>query len=403
MARDTRDPASKESKIMPDEALSGAKSSGGQKRPPERYRRRNRGRPKNGRRPQTFAALDLGTNNCRLLIARASGDGFKVIDSYSRVVRLGKGLATSGELSQDSMDAAIEALGVCAKKMKSRRVKRWRCVATEACRKASNGQSFLDRAKADAGINLEIISPRVEARLAVMGCLNLIDTTKDVALVIDIGGGSTELSWVDIRRLRDPESQTRIHRPPISAWASLPVGVVTLSELVPEHDNRDVWYTDMKDKVRGAIQEQGCQTRFTKAFRDGRGHLIGTSGTITSLAGIHLKLPYYQREKVDGLWLRSIDAVRIARDMASKSPKERAKEPCVGEDRARLLVAGCAITDVICEMWPSKMIRVADRGLREGMLMGLMQQSQKINITEPAENPDQIPGQDPDQAPQSNG
>jgi len=172
----------------------------------------------------------------------------------------------------------------------------------------------------------------------------------------------------------------RVHRPPISAWASLPVGVVTLSEMVPEHDDREVWYADMKAKVRDAIKEQGCETRFTKTFKDGRGHLIGTSGTITSLAGIHLKLPYYKREKVDGLWLRSIDAIKVARDMASLSPKERAKEPCIGDDRARLLVAGCAITDVICELWPSKMIRVADRGLREGMLMGLMKQSQKINI-----------------------
>jgi len=200
-------------------------------------------------------------NNCRLLIARASGDSFKVIDSYSRVVRLGKGLTSTGRLSEESMDAAIEALTVCAKKMKSRRVKRWRCVATEACRKAENGQEFLDRAKSESGINLEIISGRVEARLAVMGCLNLIDTSKDVALVIDIGGGSTELSWVDIRRLRENPEEIRVYRPPISAWASLPVGVVTLSEMFPEHDDRETWYNDMKDKVRDAITEQGCTTR----------------------------------------------------------------------------------------------------------------------------------------------
>jgi len=384
---------------MPDGDLSGVENpTGGQTTSQVRTRRRSNGRSKKGRRPQTFAALDLGTNNCRLLIARASGDGFKVIDSYSRVVRLGNGLASTGKLSQESMDAAVEALAVCAKKMKARRVKRWRCVATEACRKASNGQEFLDRVKAEAGVNLEIISARVEARLAVMGCINLIDTTKDVALVIDIGGGSTELSWVDIRRLRNSQSIMRVHRPPISAWASLPVGVVTLSEMVPEHDDREVWYTDMKAKVRDAITQQGCETRFTKTFKDGRGHLIGTSGTITSLAGIHLKLPYYKREKVDGLWLRSIDAIKVARDMASRSPAGRAKEPCIGEDRARLLVAGCAITDVICELWPSKMIRVADRGLREGMLMGLMKQSQKINI-----NQSQVPESNAEDSSETDG
>lgn len=379
---------------MPDGDMSGSGvsetgQSDAQKPTRRRTKRRSSGgnRPQ-GKRPPTYAALDLGTNNCRLLVARASGDSFKVVDSYSRVVRLGKGLTATGRLSDESMQAAVEALTVCAKKMKARRVKRWRCVATEACRKAENGQEFLDRVKSEAGISLEIISARVEARLAVMGCLNLVDTTKDVVLVIDIGGGSTELSWVDVRRLVDPENKARVHRPPISAWASLPVGVVTLSERVPETDDRATWYEAMKQVVRDEITKAGCETRFTNAFKSGKGHLIGTSGTITSLAGIHLKLPYYQRDKVDGLWLRSSDAIRVARDMASRSPTERAKEPCIGEDRAKLLVAGCAITDVLCEMWPSKMVRVADRGLREGMLMGLMQQSQKVNVVKEASSDD---------------
>jgi len=333
-------------------------------------RRRSKRRSGGRRKISSYAALDLGTNNCRLLIARPNGESFRVIDSYSRVVRLGEGLQTTGRLSQSSMDAAVDALGVCSRKMRNRKVKRWRCVATEACRKAENGAEFLSRVKSETGINLEIISARVEARLAVMGCLNLVDPTK---------GGSTELSWVDVRKLREQGDNMRVHRPPISAWASLPVGVVTLSELVPEHDNREIWYHDMKTAVKNAISEQGCETRFTKAFSGGRGHIIGTSGTITSLASIHLKLPQYRRDKVDGLWFRSADAVRVARSMAARSPAERALEPCIGEDRSKLLVAGCAIIDVLCEMWPSKMIRVADRGLREGMLMGLLQQSQKIN------------------------
>lgn len=364
---------------MPDEIQSGSEPALTPQDESAPRAARRPARPKNGkrrphtgqRRSQTFAAIDLGTNNCRLLIARETPNGFRVIDSYSKVVRLGHGLAHSGELAQESMDAAVEALKVCARKMKSKQVKRWRCVATEACRRADNGKEFLARVKDEAGIALEVISPRVESRLAVMGCVKLVDPAKDVALVIDIGGGSTELSWVDIRKLSDQEN-TRIHRPPISAWASLPLGVVTLSDAVPEHDDRETWYEDMKQAVRDAIRDQGCETRFTRAFEEGRGHLIGTSGTITSLAGIHLKLPYYQRGKVDGLWLRSRDAVAVARDMASRSPEDRAKEPCIGSDRARMLVAGCAIIDVICEKWPSKMIRVADRGLREGMLIGLM-------------------------------
>ncbi len=371
---------------MPDTEPSGSEvssASGSGKR------RRSGRRPRNrGAMPATFAALDLGTNNCRLLIAREQGDSFRIIDSYSKIVRLGQGLAATGALSQASMDAAVDAIGVCARKMKSKKVKKWRCIATEACRRASNGEAFIQRVKQETGISLEIISARVEARLAVMGCINLIDPTKDVALVVDIGGGSTELSWVDIRKLRDPNHVMRTHRPPISAWASLPVGVVTLSERVPETGDRDTWYEEMKQVVRDCIDEAGCSTRFTKTFEQGKGHIIGTSGTITSLASIYLKLPYYQRDKVDGLWFRSHEAVKVARLMASKSPEERAKEPCIGADRSRLLVAGCAITDVICEMWPSKMIRVADRGLREGMLMGLMNRSQTIRVLPDQETAD---------------
>ena len=348
---------------------------------PAEHKPTSRGRKPSsrGRKSNSYAALDLGTNNCRLLIARPAGDGFQVVDSYSKVVRLGKGLSATGRLSDESIGLAVDAIGVCARKMKSKQVRRWRCVATQACRQASNGEAFLKTVKAETGVSLEIISPRVEARLAVMGCLNLIDMGKDVALVVDIGGGSTELSWVDVRKLRNPYGIIRVHRPPISAWASLPVGVVTLSEQIPEHEDRATWYQDMKDRVRECIIDAGCETRFVNTFKAGKGHLIGTSGTITSLAGIHLKLPYYQRDKVDGMWMPTQAAVDIARDMASRDFDSRAKEPSIGPDRAKLLVAGCAITDVLCEMWPSDRVRVADRGLREGMLMGLMQQSQKLN------------------------
>ena len=371
---------------MPDRILSAGESldNDGKEKPTKPRRRKNRSNSLGNKSPKKdhplYAAIDLGTNNCRLLIARPVDGGFKVIDSYSKVVRLGVGLESTGLLSKESINNAVDALYVCAKKIKTHRVKRWRCVATEACRKALNGKYFLDRVKKETGLSLEIISPRVESRLAVMGCINLIDTTKNVALVVDIGGGSTELSWVDVRRLKDENLSTKIYRPPISAWASLPIGVVTLSERIPELNDRALWYENMKTVVRDEINKSNCKNRFVNIFNEGKGHIIGTSGTITSLAGIHLKLPYYQRDKVDGLWLRTSDAIKVSRYMSSLSPLERAKEPCIGEERAKLLVAGCAITDVICEIWPSKIIRVADRGLREGMLMGLMQQKQKVTI-----------------------
>ncbi len=363
---------------MPDATRSGAGLSNREAAPGSVLRRKRR-RQVSRRSGKVYAALDLGTNNCRLLIARPTVRGFRVIDSYSKVVRLGVGLASSQKLSQESMDRAVEAILICSKKMQAKSVKRWRCVATQACRLADNGEAFLKRVKSETGIALEVISPRVEARLSVMGCLNLVDVSKDVALVVDIGGGSTELSWVDVRRLRDNRMELKVHRPPISAWASLPVGVVTLSEQVDKILEPAVRYEIMKDKVRQAVEESGCESRFVNVFKQGQGHMIGTSGTLTSLAGIYQKLPYYQRVHIDGSIMPTQEAVDIAKRLALLSVTERAKEPCIGEDRAHLLVAGCAITDVLCELWPCEYIRVADRGLREGILMGLMGRVQKIN------------------------
>ena len=358
---------------MPDESESG---SGGESLNGGSRRRSGR-KPRKSGRSQYFGAVDLGTNNCRLLIARSMQNGFQVVDSYSNVVRLGAGLARTGQLAEPNMDAAIEAIKVCAAKMKAKSVKRWRCIATQACREASNGEEFMRRVKEETGLSFETISPRVEARLSVMGCMNILDLEKEIALVIDIGGGSTELSWVDIRKLNANKMSRRISRPPISAWTSLPVGVVNLSEMYPE-DPADLigWFESMKDYVREKIDDNDCANRFSNTFKDGRGHLVGTSGTITSLAGVHLKLPYYQRNKIDGIWVDSHHIMSTANRLSTMSIEERQKEPCIGMDRATMLVAGCAILEVIYELWPSDRIRVADRGLREGMLMGLMNKTQ---------------------------
>lgn len=360
---------------MPEDIVSGSDDAGSDKSLSDAPSQRRRSRGRRGK-AQYFGAVDLGTNNCRLLIARARPDGFQVVDSYSAVVRLGAGLATTGALSEQSMDAAVAAIKVCAKKMKAKSVRRWRCIATQACREASNGDEFIKRVKEETGLGFETISARVEARLSVMGCINIIDRNKEVALVIDIGGGSTELSWVDVRRLNS-ETNAKLHRPPISAWASLPIGVVNLSEKFPERpDDLAGWYLDMKNHVRHHIREQGCEQRFVNTFKDGRGHIVGTSGTITSLAGVHLKLPYYQRDKIDGIWMQSADITETARYLTSLPLSEREAEPCIGRDRATMLSAGCAILDVVNELWPSEKTRVADRGLREGILMGLMNKTQ---------------------------
>jgi len=335
-------------------------------------RRRNRyGQTYTG---PTYGALDLGTNNCRLLVAVPQGPGrFRVVDAFSRIVRLGEKLGETGTLSDGAMERTMAALQVCADKLKRRSVEHVRCIATQACRSAANGEAFLAEAKATTGLSLEIITPREEARLAVMGCLALVDREVDAALVVDIGGGSTELSWIDVKELRAREARGLKMSPPIVGWASIPLGVVTVSELFPEPElGREAWYAAMKAHVAERLPVPDGAARLRGAFDAGAAHLVGTSGTITSLAGVHLELDHYDRSKVDGVWLSTPEANAAARRLESKVQAERALEPCIGPDRADLVLAGCAIFEAIMEAWPTPRLRVADRGLREGVLMSLM-------------------------------
>ena len=311
----------------------------------------------------TYGALDLGTNNCRLLIARPAPDGFVVIDAFSRVVRLGEGLATSGRISDAAMDRAVAALAVCAEKLRRRHVSLARSVATEACRRAVNGRHFVERVRQETGICLEIIAPEEEARLAMLGCHRLLEPGDGPALIFDIGGGSTELVLVDT----DGEGT-----PKIKCWWSAPWGVVSLTESEGRHfsepDERLAAYGRMKERVRHAFR------RFSELL-PARGddiRLLGTSGTVTTLASVHLALPSYDRRAVDGLMMPSGDMRRVNAMLSSMSLEERSELPCIGAERADLVVAGCAILEAIMDIWPAKTLGVADRGIREGILRSLM-------------------------------
>jgi exopolyphosphatase/guanosine-5'-triphosphate,3'-diphosphate pyrophosphatase len=345
--------------------------------PPERPTPEPASRDRNGRgdRPSCYAALDLGTNNCRLLIASPAGHGFRVVEAFSRIVRLGDGLSRTGRLDPAAMDRALAALKVCAEKVRRRHVLRLRAVATQACRTAENAGEFVDRVEAETGLRLRVISPREEAQLSVAGCVTLLDRSAEAALVVDVGGGSTELSWVDLGDgvLEPGRRPAPPHRLPIRAWLSIPVGVVTLAERFPEPDPGDgAWFRAMVDHVRGHIEGFSHAERFRSAFAAGRAHLIGTSGAITSLAGLHLGLRRYDRNRIDGLWLERSDCEAAAHRLLALTPKARAAEPCIGPDRADLVLAGAAILQAVQELWPCERVRVADRGLREGLLLSLM-------------------------------
>lgn len=290
----------------------------------------------------------------------------RIVDAFSRIVRLGEGLSQTGRLSDAAMERTIDALKVCADKIARRGVTRSRCIATQACRAASNGQEFLHRIRAETGLEFEIISTAEEARLAVAGCADLIDQTASAGLIFDIGGGSTEVSFV---RPAPPGGKART--PEIAGWFSIPYGVVNLCEAWGGREVSRATYDAIVAAMRAEIAAFGDPAGLRPAFEAGEGHLLGTSGTVTSIAGVHLSLQRYRREAVDGIWL-SIDEARSVTERLRSMPfEERSREPCIGPDRADLVIGGCAILEALVCEWPSARVRVADRGLREGILHGL--------------------------------
>ena len=315
----------------------------------------------------TYAALDLGTNNCRLLVARPSGDGFHVIDAFSRIIRLGEGITASGRLNEAAIERAVEALGICRDKMRNRDVTRARLIATEACRAAANGEEFLARVAQEVGLELEVIDRGTEAELAASGCTPLIDPQVDGVILFDIGGGSSEL----VRLARSAPVERGPPLPEIESRVSLPVGVVTLAERHGGHQVTREVYEAMVAEVAVFVDRFAarCGSRSVEHM-----HMLGTSGTVTTIAGVHLNLRRYERRRVDGCWMSLEQVTLVTERLLAMSYDERAANPCIGVDRADLVLAGCAILEAIRRAFPCRRLRVADRGLREGMLVKMMRQ-----------------------------
>jgi len=316
---------------------------------------------------EIMAALDLGTNNCRLLVARHAGTGFHVIDAFSRIVRLGEGVSQTGRLSEAAIDRTLDALKICAGKMARRGVTLSRAVATEACRRAENCADFVARTFSETGVRLDIITTGEEAQLAFKGCLPLLDKHRPYAIVFDIGGGSTELGWLRFRPNQPPE---------MVAWHSVPLGVVSMTERFGTEpapgESSEAFYDRMVELVAQHLEPLHRAVAARRAIGAGEVQMLGTSGTVTTLAGIRLGLPRYDRGQVDGSYLDFADVERISTDIAQRDVAGRAAIPCIGQERADLVLSGCAILSAICRLWPVGRLRVADRGVREGILMSLM-------------------------------
>jgi exopolyphosphatase/guanosine-5'-triphosphate,3'-diphosphate pyrophosphatase len=327
---------------------------------------------------RAYAALDLGTNNCRLLVAQPSRRGFRVIDAFSRIIRLGEGVAASGRLSEEAIERTIDALKVCAAKMERHQVRRAGLIATEACRLAHNAPQFLSRVRAETDLDIQVVSREVEARLAVSGCASLIDRTCDLALVFDIGGGSSELIWLDLARHRRrfngaPPDRLQV-QDSIVAWTSLPAGVVTLAERYGGRAVDAGTFEAMVSHVTELLAPFIARNRLRQRMAGKRTQLLGTSGTVTTVAGVHLDLPRYDRSKIDGFWLSVSHARAVTARLLASSHAQRAAQPCIGTERADLVLAGCAILEAVLRAWPCECLRVADRGLREGILATLMEE-----------------------------
>lgn len=326
-----------------------------------------------------YAALDLGTNNCRLLIAEAA-DGneafgnlpkLKVLDSFSRIVRLGEGVAQTGDLCEQAMERTVAALRQCRKKLSRHKVTHARFVATEACRRAGNGAEFVSRVEQEVGIPIEIITNQEEARLAFLGCSSLLSLQAEKAIVFDIGGGSTELMWVDVGREND-RAATGAGLPDVCGWTSIPNGVMNLADRFGGQAFADVTFDDMVSFFQNQLLAFDEANNIAEAVEEERVQLLSTSGTVTTLAAIHLDLPRYDRTRVDGSNIKVSDIRATTKKLRAMRPSARFNHPCIGPDRADFIIAGCAIFDAISSLWPTAEITIADRGVREGIILSMM-------------------------------
>jgi len=324
---------------------------------------------------QIYAALDLGTNNCRLLIASPktgeektgafAAPSLKVLDSFSRIVRLGEGVSTTGNLSEGAMQRTRAALAACQKKLSRYPIVSARFVATEACRRAANGPVFLNDIKKEMGLSIEIITSEEEAHLAFMGCSSLLTQESKRAMVFDIGGGSTELMWVDVENARDGAH-------PITDWLSIGYGVMNLADKFGGTEFADLTFGDMVRFIRDQLRLFDERNHITKTIGDSKVQLLSTSGTVTTLAAIHLGLPRYDRSRIDGITLSISDLRATTQKLLAMRPSERFNHPCIGPDRADFILSGCAIFEAISSLWPQGDIAIADRGVREGIILTLM-------------------------------
>jgi exopolyphosphatase/guanosine-5'-triphosphate,3'-diphosphate pyrophosphatase len=334
-----------------------------------------------------YAALDLGTNNCRLLIAaqrHSSTEEFalNVIDSYSRIVRLGEGVSETGRFSEEAIDRTIEALRQCKRKLEKHSIQAARFIATEACRQASNTPQFLMRVERETGLKIEVISAADEANLAFRGCVSLVKPQPSRALMLDIGGGSTEFMWVEVDDRHKAPSTLPVVSHKVLDWFSMPHGVMNLSEKFGGAQFAEVYFEEMVDYLEQQLLKFRRYEEIAEAVKDNQVQLFSTSGTVTTLAAIYLGLPRYERSKIDGITIEVSQLQQAISSILDMRASERFHHPCIGSDRSDYIISGCAIFEALCRLCPVKHITIADRGVREGIIFSLVADEAEQDYTQ---------------------
>jgi exopolyphosphatase/guanosine-5'-triphosphate,3'-diphosphate pyrophosphatase len=330
---------------------------------PDKYRKEGANTPLT---QNNYAAIDLGTNSCRLVVATPTTTSFRVVETFSKVVRLGEGIIQDNELSPRAMKRTVQALKVCRGVIDEYMpITASRFVATAACRRAKNVAQFVEMVKRDAGIELEVISSKEEARLSVVGCLPLLNRNIKRVLVFDIGGGSSQIS---LARVTDGGKTF------IEGFVSLPYGVVTVSEAFAGHEMSKLEYSTVLERTQSILAEFEEKYHIREAIANQEIQVIGTSGTVTVIGAVHLRLPRYNRSAVDGIAISAPDIEATISRIKKMGTEGRCKHPCIGQSKSDLTVAGCAIIEGLTTFWPISEITVADRGIREGILLDLMHQ-----------------------------
>ena len=293
------------------------------------------------------AAIVIGSYNCRIIIVNNSPN-IKILKTISVATNLIKNLSYSNEFTHKNIKKTVRCLTMFSRKMLEYNVTKYRCVATEACRQVINSDFFIGEVKKKTGLSVEIISVNEEAQLCFQSCKKYIERMNNEGILFDIGGGSTEISFFDVKNEKFETS-------------SIPLGVINLSEKINLHG---------KNKITFQMKRYFQSLKSNLSNQIDPGFSIGSCSTVSTLSAIHLNLTTFDRKKIEGLLLDVDEIMKIINNLRNLKVNEMLKHPCIRK-KYPLLLNGMEILEKILENFPIKQILVSQSGLTGGMIENL--------------------------------